>query len=54
LPAAPLVVCRSYLIVVPRPLPAAALVARRRAVFIFSWCPGGRCPLWRSFCIAGT
>ena len=30
LPAIPLVVCRRYLIVVPRPLPTAPLVVRRR------------------------
>jgi len=29
-PAAPLVVCRRYLVVAPRPLPAAPLVVRRR------------------------
>jgi hypothetical protein len=35
LPAAPLVVRCRYFIVVPRPLPAAALVEHRRAVFIY-------------------
>jgi hypothetical protein len=34
-PAAPLVVRCRYLIVVPRPLPAAALVVQRKAVFIY-------------------
>jgi hypothetical protein len=35
LPAAPLVVHCRYLNVMPRPLPAAALVVRRRAVFSY-------------------
>jgi hypothetical protein len=35
MPAAPLVVRCRYLIVVPRQLPAAALVLHRRAVFIY-------------------
>jgi hypothetical protein len=35
LPAAPLVVRSKYLVVVPRPLPTAALVMHRRAVFIY-------------------
>jgi hypothetical protein len=35
LPAAQLVVCCRYLIVVPKPFPAAALVVHRRAVFIY-------------------
>jgi hypothetical protein len=34
LPAAPLVVCRSYLAVVPRLLPAAPLVVRRRYLLV--------------------
>jgi hypothetical protein len=33
--AVPLIVSCRYLIVVPTPLPAAALVVRRRAVFIY-------------------
>jgi hypothetical protein len=46
LPAVPLVVRRRYLIVVPRPLPAATLVVYRRAVFVYRgvlrWSENGR------------
>jgi hypothetical protein len=50
-PAAPFVDFRRYLIVVPRPLPEAALVMLRRALFIYR---GARCPRRRSLCVEGT